>query len=179
MAISNYNKSIIVSTYSKVKLSPNIEKLKLDMNKVALEILYTIYNKEEIDAIPQGWLREENRFYARDDLGRSICLRLETYTPMPCVACDHCDTMKPLIPSNLAQKYLEAELALKEAEQEARNKLYQLDKTISQFGSIAKLVKEWPQVAEFVPEDLKGKSKASLPAIIIEDLNKQFNLEAA
>lgn len=135
--------------------------------------IYTAAERKRMDALPDGYLPVNHGF--RVHIGRYDYVVLELLQPVR-VPSDHLGNdvnIKDAALHKRVKDHLSAKVALKQA----RKRLDEETRAaITGFGTIARLVKAWPQVKPFVDQLGYVSEKKSLPAVIPSELNSSLGL---
>ena len=166
------------------------------LRHMAYEAVFSKKLIEKMEAMPAGWMpdatgvtvrvmdpKDENNFTDevvswRDDTQDNNGVRripfkfYHSHAFAAVIPSDHPYIVEKRRIRSVEQDLQEEEKKLREEKRSARAKV---ERVISSVTTVKRLLEIWPAVQEFLPEMVSGDG-GGVPALIIEDLNKEFGL---
>jgi hypothetical protein len=164
-----------------VKFTPEEEKLAAEEPSIALNAYFFLYTEKErelLESLPKGFVREKDRIEVRvngeyHSLNFALCRNAKEKSVFKRFTWER-DTLYIKSNEPVAKQIHDWERRKKFQEEKRDEALRQAGAFISSHRTIAALLKAWPEVAEFLPADVETATTAL--ALQVKQLNKMLGL---
>lgn len=171
--ISKYMAEKIAANIADYRFENSIKDAKKTEQEIGFKLLQEFVDIDFCNSLPKGYLEERTYFYlTTGENHRYTQIEFGAAQPLP-----HTFAYKTNIISDENQNFIDykdAEFAYGNLVKDKRKAKEELEKHIFTFKTINKLMREWPEITPFIPEDYK-KPKTAI-AVPVKALNKRFGL---
>ena len=180
--LTKYDRSIICKNAIADRFGKKEETLKEEKYNLSDQAYNMIFDKDildKINSISRDWLYTNTNMYIRLYNGYQFELHFKTDTPLPGRTYHFSDSKFLLSDQDLCDKLLKNHSNMEDLKKEKRDAEYKLKSLLNSVSTTKQLKEIWPDGEPFYAHLVKNPKmalKTNLPAILISDINKIFEL---